>query len=105
MKIGEKYNNGSILFRAIEILKNFNSKVTDKIDVYSFGSTCYQIIKEKEPFDGNIKEFLNKIIPDINDLNCSEQMKNLLKECWKKNPENRPDMKTILNKLNQINIF
>ena len=105
VKIGEKYNNGSILFRAIEILKNFDSKVTDKIDVYSFASTCYQIIKEKVPFDGNKNEFLKKIIPDVNDLNCSEQMKNLLKECWKKNPENRPDMKTILNKLNQINIF
>ena len=105
VKIGEKYNNGSILFRAIEILKNFDSKVTDKIDVYSFASTCYQIIKEKVPFDGNKNEFLKKIIPDVNDLNCSEQMKNLLKECWNENPENRPDMKTILNILNQINIF
>ncbi len=110
MKIGEKYNNGNVLFRAIEIIKNFECRVTDKIDIYSFASTCYQIIKEKEPFDGNIRFFrklviLNKIIPNINDLKCSTEMKNLLKECWNENPENRPNMKTILKKLEQINIF
>ena len=110
VKIGEKYNNGNVLFRAIEIIKNFECRVTDKIDIYSFASTCYQIIKEKEPFDGNIRFFrklviINKIIPNINDLKCSTEMKNLLKECWNENPENRPNMKTILNKLEQINIF
>ena len=113
VKIGENYNCGSALFRAIEIIKKKKNEeciVTDKIDVYSFASTCYQIIKEKEPFDGNMKIFLhfvslNKIIPNINDLKCSNEMKNLLNECWNENPNERPNMKTILKKLEQIKIF
>ena len=116
VKIGEKYNMGHVFFRAIEIIYKFDSKVTDKIDVYSYASTCYQIIKEKEPFDGDIITFkkklmsfqkgeLKNIYPDIDDLNCSDKMKDLLRECWNFKPENRPDMKTVLKKLNEINIF
>jgi tRNA A-37 threonylcarbamoyl transferase component Bud32 len=110
VKIGEKYNNGHVFFRAIEILKNKNLKVSNKIDVYSYASTCYQIIKGKEPFNNDINNFKENLksgnyFPDINDLNCSDNMKELLQQCWNENPNNRPDMKTVLKKLNQINIF
>jgi tRNA A-37 threonylcarbamoyl transferase component Bud32 len=111
VKINDKYNNGHILYRAIEAIMDDECKVTDKLDVYSYASTCYEIIKKEPPFGDNIKIFLEKLcehgehFPDVNSLECSIEMKKLLLICWNKNPEERPDMINVLKILNEINIF
>ena len=110
VKKNEKYNNGNCLYRAIEAIKNKQCNVTDKLDVYSYASTCYEIIKENPPFDGNLSIFKknlkeNNYHPNVNDLNCSNEMKELLLSCWNEIPEQRPNMKEILEKLETIQIF
>ena len=110
VKFNEIYNNGNILYRAIEAIKDKHCIVTDKLDVYSYASTCYEIIKGKPPFDGNLSIFKLKIKeknyqPNIDDLNCSNEMKNLLISCWNEIPEQRPTMKEVLNELKIIQIF
>ena len=109
VKINEKFNNGHIMYRAIEAIRDGECIVTDKLDVYSYASTCYEIIKEEPPFD-NINLFkllfaFGAYYPDVSSLECSDEMKKLLLRCWNENPENRPNMEDILQILNEINIF
>ena len=109
--INEKYNCGHILYRAIEALKDNECIVTDKLDVYSYASTCYEIIKESPPFDDNVIYFdfvfslLGMYHPSLDGLECSNEMKKLLEKCWDEIPENRPNMINVLKILKEINIF
>ena len=110
VKINDKYNNGHIFYRAIEAIKDGECIVTDKLDVYSYASTCYEIIKEEPPFENNINIFkilfaFGAYYPDVSSLECSDEMKKLLLICWNENPENRPNMIDVLKILNEINIF
>ena len=110
VKVNEKFNNGHKLYRAIEAILDNECIVTDKLDVYSYASTCYEIIKEEPPFEDNIILFnllfaFGNYYPAVSSLNCSDEMKKLLLKCWNKNPEERPDMINVLKILNEINIF
>ncbi|XP_064553660.1 mitogen-activated protein kinase kinase kinase 7-like [Drosophila montana] len=96
---------GTCLYIAPEI---FNGKrYTEKCDVYSMGITIWEVLSRKVPYYekddlGNVQ--LLRLIdddlrPSLNDLifECPEQIKTLMLECWDRNPDKRPSMKSIVD--------
>ncbi|KAG8899301.1 hypothetical protein FRB99_006819 [Tulasnella sp. 403] len=82
-------------------------KVTFASDVYAFGMTIYQVLSGKEPFyEYDQASILHAVIID-NDrpqkepsmLSTDEDYSRLwmiAERCWKRNPEERPSMSTVL---------
>ncbi|XP_055593126.1 speract receptor isoform X2 [Uranotaenia lowii] len=105
-----------LLYRAPELLRAGPASCvpgTPKGDIYSFGIILYEIFTRRGPF-GEIEctpsECLKRILhpldpnvpfrPAIQPLETSfDCVRDCLKECWAEKPEDRPDFKTIRNKL------
>eukprot|EP01094_Clydonella_sp_ATCC50884_P016900 TRINITY_DN2859_c0_g1_i4.p1 TRINITY_DN2859_c0_g1~~TRINITY_DN2859_c0_g1_i4.p1 ORF type:complete len:477 (+),score=136.79 TRINITY_DN2859_c0_g1_i4:77-1507(+) len=93
---------GTVDFAAPEVLQR--NRYTQKADVYSFGLVLWQIFTRKEPYYGlPIYEMMNKIIneghrPDIS-LVEQEELAQLIEECWAQDPDARPDMPEVLERL------
>lgn len=78
-------------------------------DVYAFGILLYEIMTEREPFNDEDLEGLSKIefickggrpSTDLNSL--SKNIRDLIKNCWNRNPSKRPSFVKIFNTLNEI---
>ncbi|POG80764.1 kinase-like domain-containing protein [Rhizophagus irregularis DAOM 181602=DAOM 197198] len=89
-------------------IENSKYKLNKKSDVYSIGVLLWEISSGKPPFANNEKQgyFLSldisqgtreKIIPDT-PIDYSK----LYTECWDGNPDNRPNMKEVLNRLKKF---
>lgn len=96
---------GTPLYMAPEVL-NFTGKVTYAVDVFSFAIITHQIISGKMPYDLNGKNyawFFNHIMsgnrPNLEDNSFTEEMKDLLKQCWSPDPEERLTFNAIYTKL------
>ncbi|XP_022917688.1 guanylate cyclase 32E [Onthophagus taurus] len=118
-KILEKYK--MLLYRAPELLRTSGHYMhsshpvgSQKGDVYSFGIILYELYGRQGPF-GNSSlssaEILNRIIhcvsvpfrPPLEALeNSFDFVRECLKECWKEDPEERPDFKSIRTKLRPL---
>jgi predicted Ser/Thr protein kinase len=79
----------------------------EKTDVWSFGIVCWEIVCRQEPhlnedplsIGGKIRdECFTPLIPD----DCNPKIKQLMKDCWNPNPEDRPDIKSICDRLEKI---
>jgi hypothetical protein len=101
---------GTGFFRAPEILqackeKNVSQKpelFTKKVDVYSYGMTCYEILTGKLPFEEHsIHEYdlvlqgQQPVVPKYVD----NWVHDLLARCWHSNPSARPSFREILDLL------
>jgi serine/threonine protein kinase len=93
---------------APEILKNLDSTnpklFSEQTDVYSFGITVWELFSNgNDPFDVHlgkeaiISSILNGERPPI-DLSWPDQVKIILKDCWKADPK-RPQFQKIHNDL------
>ena len=103
----------SLFYTAPEILKDENVKADTSLDVFIFGSVCYEILVQKRPFYDIsskyvIKQFIKKgKRPDlkiIKDNNYPNEFIDIIKNCWEYDPKNRCKMNEIMEKLNNINI-
>ena len=83
------------------------------MDVFIFGSVCYEILIQKKPYyeKKKLNDIKNAIIkgirPDLKELeenNYPRVLINIIKKCWENEPTNRPLMSEIKEKLNSINI-
>jgi hypothetical protein len=82
------------------------------LDVFIFGSVCYEILIQKKPYyeKKKYKDVKNAIIkgirPDLKELenNYPRVLINIIKKCWENEPKNRPLMSEIKEKLISINI-
>lgn len=94
---------GSLLYMAPEILSE--DLYTNKVDVYSFAISAYQIITGKyviyDDIGGKFK-FMKKVRdgmrPDLKFVE-NELIKNLLVNCWSNDPLERPTFDEILNEI------
>ena len=112
------------LYSAPEFLNNPEMKQTRAMDVYSYAMICYEIITRNQAFatsknalpglilqlikDNGQKPNLELIkhvkqsLIDESDCKICFQLENTVEKCWQTNPEDRPTIKEVKNKLKTI---
>ncbi|XP_004628516.1 receptor-interacting serine/threonine-protein kinase 1 [Octodon degus] len=91
-------NGGNLYYMAPEHLSNINIKPTEKSDVYSFGIVLWAIFANKEPYENTIcvEQLLLCIKggnrPNVDEITerCPKGVIDLMKLCWREDPELRP---------------
>jgi serine/threonine-protein kinase CTR1 len=96
---------GSVNWCAPEILRK-RMPYTPKSDVYSFGMVLYEFITHHPPFQGlNPLQIVSAIsmedYPEI-PANTLDELVQLTEDCWKTEPEDRPDFEEIIKRLHII---
>ena len=96
---------GSLNWCAPEILLK-RMPYTPKSDVYSFGMVLYEMITHHPPFQGfNPLQVVRAIdqgeLPSI-PPDTLEDLAQLTEDCWKTEPEDRPDFEEIIRRLKGI---
>ena len=94
--------SGSPVYMAPELL---NSKeYSNKVDVYSYGVLCYELLSEKYAFQEvkSLPDLINKVVsgkrPSLNISTIPESFKELIEKCWSSSIEERPSFKEISRK-------
>lgn len=84
------------------------SEFNHKADVYSFGITLWEMTTGKEPFEkyNDVKEFVTAVAkfnerPTIPN-GIPESLSELMRECWDKDPEKRPEFTEIVDRLSTV---
>ena len=87
-------------------------KYNEKVDIYSFGIVLYQLFTEREPYAEEIKKFdSQKILYNIVNHNLRPTIPSdmvdspickLIKQCWDKSPNIRPDIKSVIATLRTL---
>ena len=101
-------------WRAPEVFRDkdmVSSKYTWSSDVYSFGMACYEIITGGIPFEDFISEHqslaelhehvLDGERPDLT-ANWPEDLLDLIEDCWVTNPDDRPDISAVHQRLSEM---
>ncbi|XP_004292384.1 PREDICTED: uncharacterized protein LOC101312898 [Fragaria vesca subsp. vesca] len=95
---------GTLPWMAPELLNGSSSRVSEKVDVFSFGISMWEILTGEEPYanmhcgaiiGGIVKNTLRPPIPQW----CDSEWKLLMEECWSADPESRPSFTEITIKL------
>nr|KAJ0190487.1 hypothetical protein LSAT_V11C800424780 [Lactuca sativa] len=95
---------GTLPWMAPELLNGSTTRVSEKVDVFSFGITMWEILTGEEPYanmhcgaiiGGIVKDTLRPIIPE----KCDPEWKNLMEQCWSVDPTIRPSFTEITNRL------
>lgn len=78
---------------------------TEKVDIYSFAMTCYEVLTGGTPFPQYPKSDWQKVIdgkrPHLPNY-VDPRVRELLEMCWDKEPLKRPTFGVILDKLQKI---
>ncbi|KAG0558356.1 hypothetical protein KC19_10G022200 [Ceratodon purpureus] len=101
---------GTGFWRAPEVLEDLQkppsdrdaSIWTEKVDIYSYAMTCYEVLTGLVPFDGCTKSHWKRVIdgerplfPDYVD----PRLQRLVERCWHKDPLERPTFEEIVCEL------
>lgn len=98
---------GTLPWMAPELLNGSSSRVSERVDVFSFGITMWEILTEEEPYanmhcgaiiGGIVKNTLRPPIPE----HCDPEWQKLMERCWSSEPELRPSFTEIINRLRSI---
>ena len=97
---------GSLIWMAPEILEKQTGRVLSKAcDVYSYGIVLWELLMCGLPY---VSEGLSGILVPIRVLQggrpripstCQQYLSNLMQDCWKANPKQRPDFSRVLSAL------
>ncbi|XP_047331005.1 uncharacterized protein LOC124934512 [Impatiens glandulifera] len=100
---------GTLPWMAPELLDGNSNRVSEKVDVYSFGITMWEILTGEEPYanmhcgviiGGIVSNTLRPRIPE----ECDPEWKELIEKCWSPNPATRPSFTQVANRLRLMSI-
>jgi hypothetical protein len=111
-------NQGTTRWMAPEMIKNGNEddevevegeevlKYPFKVDVYSFGMVCFEILSGDVPFPTLTCKEVTRIVlggerPQLPDV-CPERLRCLIKACWRPEPNERPRFDDICAELRDL---
>ncbi|KAK7373690.1 hypothetical protein VNO80_07106 [Phaseolus coccineus] len=100
---------GTLPWMAPELLNGNSSRVSEKVDVFSFGISMWELLTGEEPYadmhcgaiiGGIVKNTLRPTVPD----RCDSEWRKLMEECWSPEPENRPSFTEITSRLRSMSV-
>ncbi|KAL5699077.1 hypothetical protein ACHQM5_030028 [Ranunculus cassubicifolius] len=95
---------GTLPWMAPELLNGSSSKVSEKVDVFSFGIVLWEILTGEEPYanmhygaiiGGIVSNTLRPLVPSF----CDSEWKRLMEQCWAPDPVARPSFTEIASRL------
>ncbi|KAH0455631.1 hypothetical protein IEQ34_015663 [Dendrobium chrysotoxum] len=95
---------GTLPWMAPELLNGSSNKVSEKVDVFSFGIVLWEILTGDEPYanmhygaiiGGIVNNTLRPPIP----VSCDPEWRRLMELCWAPDPQQRPSFTQIANRL------
>lgn len=95
---------GTLPWMAPELLNGSSSKVSEKVDVFSFGIVLWEILTGEEPYanmhcgaiiGGIVNNTLRPPIPE----KCDPDWQKLMEQCWSANPDARPSFTEVTDRL------
>ncbi|KAG6481351.1 uncharacterized protein LOC122014406 isoform X1 [Zingiber officinale] len=98
---------GTLPWMAPELLSGKSNKVSEKIDVYSFGIVMWELLTGEDPYaDMQCASIIggivnNTIRPKIPTW-CDPEWKSLMESCWSLDPTSRPSFSEISHKLQKM---
>uniref|UniRef100_A0ACD5XH09 Uncharacterized protein n=1 Tax=Avena sativa TaxID=4498 RepID=A0ACD5XH09_AVESA len=98
---------GTLPWMAPELLNGSSSRVSEKVDVFSFGIVLWEILTGEEPYanmhcgaiiGGIVNNSLRPQIPET----CDPEWRKLMEQCWSANPDFRPSFTEVTDRLRAI---
>ncbi|CAK9314665.1 unnamed protein product [Citrullus colocynthis] len=95
---------GTLPWMAPELLNGSSNKVSEKVDVFSFGIVLWEILTGEEPYanmhygaiiGGIVNNTLRPTIPSY----CDSEWRRLMEHCWAPNPADRPSFTEVAGRL------
>ncbi|KAL1815033.1 hypothetical protein DCAR_0519262 [Daucus carota subsp. sativus] len=95
---------GTLPWMAPELLNGSSNKVSEKVDVFSFGIVLWEILTGEEPYANMhygaiIGGIVNNTLRPATPSSCDSEWKKLMEQCWAPNPMVRPTFTEITNRL------
>ncbi|KAI4311375.1 hypothetical protein MLD38_036278 [Melastoma candidum] len=98
---------GTLPWMAPELLIDTNSRVSEKVDIYSFGIAMWEMLTGEEPYanmhcgaiiGGIVNNNLRPPIPE----RCDGEWRGLMEECWAAEPSRRPTFTEVALRLQEM---
>ncbi|KAK9280902.1 hypothetical protein L1049_003793 [Liquidambar formosana] len=98
---------GTLPWMAPELLNGSSSRVSEKVDVFSFGVAMWEILTGEEPYanmhcgaiiGGILKNTLRPPIPE----RCDSGWRKLMEQCWSPDPDTRPSFTEITSRFRSM---
>lgn len=98
---------GTLPWMAPELLNDSGDRVSEKVDVYSFGIVMWELLTGEEPYadldtthmiGGIVNNTLRPQVP----ASCDPEWKSLMERCWSSEPSERPSFAEIAKELRSI---
>uniref|UniRef100_A0A5B7BJ31 Protein kinase domain-containing protein n=1 Tax=Davidia involucrata TaxID=16924 RepID=A0A5B7BJ31_DAVIN len=95
---------GTLPWMAPELLNGSSSRVSEKVDVFSFGVALWEMLTGEEPYanmhcgaiiGGIVNNTLRPPIPE----RCDPEWRKLMEDCWSPDPAARPSFTQITDRL------
>ncbi|XP_068655941.1 uncharacterized protein [Aristolochia californica] len=95
---------GTLPWMAPELLNGSSNKVSEKVDVFSFGIVMWEILTGEEPYanmhygaiiGGIVNNTLRPPVPSF----CDAEWRKLMEQCWAPDPTARPSFTEIASRL------
>lgn len=100
---------GTLPWMAPELLNGSSNKVSEKVDVFSFGIVLWEILTGEEPYanmhygaiiGGIVNNTLRPHIPNF----CDPEWRMLMEQCWAPDPAARPSFTEIARRLRAMTV-
>ncbi|KAK3126908.1 hypothetical protein QOZ80_7AG0565000 [Eleusine coracana subsp. coracana] len=100
---------GTLPWMAPELLNGSSNKVSEKVDVFSFGIVLWEILTGEEPYanmhygaiiGGIVNNTLRPSVP----ASCDPEWRRLMEQCWAPDPAQRPAFTEIAGRLRAMSV-